>query len=62
MHNKSNILEITVNGVKFEKFSDFSRRATFATNVETGETKPLSSQGYCSNETTIKRKINLMFF
>lgn len=62
MYDKSNILEITVNGVKFEKFSDFSRRATFATNLETGETKPLSTSGYCSNETTIKRKINLMFF
>ena len=54
--------EITVNGIKFEKFSDLNKRATFATNLETGETKPLTSSGYCSSETTIKKKIKLMFF
>ena len=61
-YDKENILEVTVNGVKFEKFSDFTRRATFATNLETGETKPLTTSGYCSSVTTIRRKIKEMFF
>lgn len=58
---KSNITIHTVNGVKFEKYSDFNARGTFATNTETGETKQISFCGYITNDLSIRKAIANVF-
>ena len=51
----------TVNGITFEYWGDFVRRATMARNTETGEIKAISSSGYISNDLTVRKAIALVF-
>lgn len=51
----------TVNGIKFEVWSDFVARATFARNTETGEEKPISNSGYIHNDLTVRKAIAFRF-
>lgn len=51
----------TVNGIKFEVWSDFVARATFARNTDTGEEKSISSSGYIHNDLTVRKAIAVRF-
>ena len=51
------IRNTTVQGVAYEVWSDFIKRATFAKNTETGETKCICGGGYVSNDLTVRKAI-----
>ena len=51
------ITTTTVQSVTYEVWSDFIKRATFAKNTETGETKCIASGGYIHNDLTVRKAI-----
>lgn len=59
--NGGHIKIYEINGKKYKVYSDFSKRATIAEDVETGEKHNLSSSGYITNERTIKERIKMYF-
>ena len=58
---KGSIKTTQVSGIEFEVYSDFIARSTFATNMQTGETKLIRSNGYLSNELAIRKAIATAF-
>ena len=53
--------ETQVAGIKFEHWADFIQRGCFAQNMETGEIKQISWNGYISNELTVRKAIASKF-
>lgn len=51
----------TVEGIVYEVYSDFIARATYAKNVETGETKVIKANGYIGKDLTVRKAIALCF-
>lgn len=51
----------TVNGIRFEFWSDFIMRATFAKNLETGEIKEIHGSGYIHKDLTARKAISYAF-
>lgn len=58
---KNNIRTTTVNGTKYEVWSDFNARGTFAKNTVTGEEKQLCGSGYIHNDLTVRKAIAARF-
>lgn len=58
---KSSLHSTSVNGTVFAVWSDFTARATFAENTETGEVKAISSSGYLSSDLSIRKAIARRF-
>lgn len=55
------VRETTVQGTPFSFTSDFVYRGTLATNLTTGETKPISSGKYLRNDLSVRKAIALAF-
>lgn len=53
--------ETIVQGVKYLYCSDFNMRATYAMNIESGEIKKISSNGYINNDLTVRKAIANIF-
>lgn len=51
----------TVQGTTYEHYADFIKRGTFARNIETGEAKQISHNGYISNDLTVRKAIAIAF-
>lgn len=52
---------ILVGGNKYEVWSDFTRRGTFAKDIDSGVTKQISYSGYLSKELSIRKAIAQLF-
>lgn len=46
-----------VSGIKFNVWSDFDKRGTFALNIETGEIKQIQGSGYIKQDLTVRKAI-----
>ena len=59
----TSIKTITVKGIDFNIWSDFSKRCTYAQAQGPlgGEPRIIRSSGYLSNESSIKKAIRLVF-
>lgn len=53
--------ENTVAGKSFTVEADYIKRGTFATDMSTGETKQISSNGYISRDITVRKAIAAAF-
>ena len=58
---KGTITTTQVSGIQFEVYSDFIARGTFATNLQTGETKMIQCSGYIHRDLTVRKAIALVF-
>ena len=58
---KSTMRTTTVCGEKFNVWSDYIERATFAQNAETGETRVIRDGGYLSNDLSTRKAIAMTF-
>ena len=54
-------LVFKVDGKKYEVWSDFVKRGTYAKDMETGEIKCLRGGGYLSSDFTIRKIIRTLF-
>jgi hypothetical protein len=48
---------VRVQGTEYSVWSDFTKRATYAEQIQTGEIKGISGSGYISNELSVRKAI-----